>query len=66
MSRPELQNPPEIFYNDEEARKYTRNSRIMEIQSELSDRALELLSLPQDDVPRLLLDIGMFLLNPKP
>ncbi|KAL6191738.1 hypothetical protein ACLB2K_038128 [Fragaria x ananassa] len=58
MSRPELQNPPEIFYNDEEARKYTRNSRIMEIQSELSDRALELLALPQDDVPRLLLDIG--------
>ncbi|XP_050373504.1 18S rRNA (guanine-N(7))-methyltransferase RID2 [Argentina anserina] len=58
MSRPELQNPPEIFYNDDEARKYTRNSRIMEIQSELSDRALELLALPQDDVPRLLLDIG--------
>ncbi|PRQ37228.1 putative S-adenosyl-L-methionine-dependent methyltransferase [Rosa chinensis] len=58
MSRPELQNPPEIFYNDDEARKYTRNSRIMEIQSELSERALELLALPEDDVPRLLLDIG--------
>ncbi|XP_061989621.1 18S rRNA (guanine-N(7))-methyltransferase RID2 [Rosa rugosa] len=58
MSRPELQNPPEIFYNDDEARKYTRNSRIMEIQSELSERALELLALPEDDAPRLLLDIG--------
>ncbi|CAB4262152.1 unnamed protein product [Prunus armeniaca] len=58
MSRPELQAPPEIFYNEEEARKYTRNSRIMEIQSELSHRALELLSLPEDGVPRLLLDIG--------
>lgn len=30
----------------------------MEIQSELSERALELLALPEDDVPRLLLDIG--------
>ncbi|ONI27317.1 hypothetical protein PRUPE_1G079400 [Prunus persica] len=58
MSRPELQAPPEIFYNEEEARKYTRNSRIMEIQSELSHRALELLALPEDGVPRLLLDIG--------
>ncbi|KAM1067484.1 hypothetical protein FF1_022730 [Malus domestica] len=58
MSRPELQAPPEIFYNEEEARKYTRNSRIMEIQSELSHRALELLALPDDGVPRLLLDIG--------
>ncbi|CAN6552100.1 unnamed protein product [Malus baccata var. baccata] len=58
MSRPELQAPPEIFYNEDEARKYTRNSRIMEIQSELSHRALELLALPDDGVPRLLLDIG--------
>ena len=31
--------------------------RIMEIQSEMSERALELLALP-DDVPCLLLDIG--------
>lgn len=31
-SRPELQAPPEIFYNDEEARKYTSSSRIIEIQ----------------------------------
>ncbi len=30
--RPELQNPPEIFYNEEEAHKYTHNSRIMAIQ----------------------------------
>jgi 18S rRNA (guanine1575-N7)-methyltransferase len=30
--RPELTAPPEIFYNDEEARKYTTNSRMIEIQ----------------------------------
>ncbi|XP_042492269.1 18S rRNA (guanine-N(7))-methyltransferase RID2-like [Macadamia integrifolia] len=56
--RPELQAPPEIFYNDVEARKYTSSSRIMEIQAKLSERALELLALPDDGVPRLLVDIG--------
>lgn len=58
MSRPEIQAPPEIFYNDEEARKYTSSSRIIQIQAKLSERALELLALPDDGVPRLLLDIG--------
>ncbi|KAK8630278.1 hypothetical protein V6N13_079076 [Hibiscus sabdariffa] len=57
-SRPELQAPPEIFYDDSEARKYTSSSRIAEIQAKLSERALELLALPVDGVPRLLLDIG--------
>ncbi|CAI9102887.1 OLC1v1001255C1 [Oldenlandia corymbosa var. corymbosa] len=57
-SRPELQAPPEVFYNDDEARKYTSSSRIIEIQAQLSERALELLALPNDGVPKLLLDIG--------
>lgn len=57
-SRPEIQAPPEIFYNDVEARKYTSSSRIIEIQAKLSERALEFLALPDDGVPRLLLDIG--------
>ncbi|XP_043813816.1 18S rRNA (guanine-N(7))-methyltransferase RID2 isoform X2 [Manihot esculenta] len=57
-SRPELLAPPEIFYDDVEARKYTSSSRIIEIQSKLSERAVELLALPDDGVPRLLLDIG--------
>ncbi|KAI0488696.1 18S rRNA (guanine-N(7))-methyltransferase RID2 [Dendrobium catenatum] len=58
MPRPELQAPPEIFYNDTEARKYTTSSRIIEIQAKISERALELLNIPNDGVPRLLLDIG--------
>lgn len=58
MTRPELQAPPEIFYNESEARKYTTSSRIIEIQARISKRALELLNLPNDGVPRLLLDIG--------
>uniref|UniRef100_A0A0E0GE85 18S rRNA (guanine(1575)-N(7))-methyltransferase Bud23 C-terminal domain-containing protein n=2 Tax=Oryza nivara TaxID=4536 RepID=A0A0E0GE85_ORYNI len=58
MPRPEVQAPPEIFYNDSEARKYTTSSRIIEIQSRITERALELLALPNDGVPKLLLDIG--------
>ncbi|GAU35240.1 hypothetical protein TSUD_205160, partial [Trifolium subterraneum] len=57
-SRPERVAPPEIFYDDTEARKYTSSSRIIDIQAALSERALELLALPEDGVPKLLLDIG--------
>ncbi|KNA07317.1 hypothetical protein SOVF_173030, partial [Spinacia oleracea] len=31
-ARPELQAPPEIFYDQSEARKYTSSSRIIDIQ----------------------------------
>ncbi|XP_044463241.1 uncharacterized protein LOC123194139 [Mangifera indica] len=57
-NRPELKAPPEIFYDAEEACKYTSSSRIIGIQAQLSERAIELLALPDDGVPRLLLDIG--------
>lgn len=56
--RPEESAPPEIFYNDTEARKYTDNSRIIKIQTALTERALELLALPDDGTPKLLLDLG--------
>jgi 18S rRNA (guanine1575-N7)-methyltransferase len=56
--RPEHSNPPEIFYNDDEARKYTDNSRIINIQRQLTERALELLALPNDGSPKFLLDLG--------
>jgi len=60
MSRPEHTAPPEIFYNDEEAAKYTSNSRMIEIQASMTERAMELLCMPsaEDDGPKLLLDIG--------
>ena len=32
MSRPEHSAPPEIFYNEAEAEKYTNNTRMMNIQ----------------------------------
>ena len=56
--RPENAAPPEIFYDDTEARKYTENSRMVAIQTTLTERALELLALPDDGEPKLLLDIG--------
>ncbi|KAK2169319.1 hypothetical protein LSH36_11g09002 [Paralvinella palmiformis] len=55
--RPEHRAPPEIYYNEEEARKYTSNSRIIEIQQQLSERAIELLRLPEDQCC-FILDIG--------
>lgn len=55
--RPEHSAPPEIYYNEDEAKKYSSNSRIIEIQVEMAERAIELLMLPEDQ-PSLVLDIG--------
>ncbi|KAF6253437.1 S-adenosyl-L-methionine-dependent methyltransferase [Scenedesmus sp. NREL 46B-D3] len=49
--RPEHTAPPDIFYNEDEARKYTTNTRMMAIQEKLTQRALELLALPPDGTP---------------
>ncbi|KAG6851250.1 hypothetical protein H0H93_011686 [Arthromyces matolae] len=57
MSRPELQAPPEIYYGDIEAKKYTQNTRNQQIQADMTYRALELLNLPPEE-PAFLLDIG--------
>ncbi|XP_053222839.1 probable 18S rRNA (guanine-N(7))-methyltransferase [Podarcis raffonei] len=55
--RPEHRGPPELFYDETEARKYTHNSRMIEIQSQMSERAVELLGLPEDRTC-FLLDVG--------
>ena len=56
MSRPEQVAPAEIYYNDDEAAKYTNNTRIIEVQSQMSQRAIELLQLPGPGC--LILDLG--------
>ncbi|CAG2053850.1 unnamed protein product [Timema podura] len=56
MSRPEHLAPPEVFYNESEARKYSENSRMVDIQLQMSERALELLALP--DSICYILDLG--------
>ncbi|ORY90775.1 S-adenosyl-L-methionine-dependent methyltransferase [Leucosporidium creatinivorum] len=63
-NRPEHIAPPEVFYNATEAHKYSNNSRIQNIQAEMTYRCLELLDLPPSDEdediarPSYLLDIG--------
>jgi len=47
--------PPDLHYNDIEARKYTTSSRIQTVQASMTNRALELLDL---DSPSMILDIG--------
>lgn len=55
--RPEHLAPPEMFYDESEARKYTQNSRMIGIQEQMCRRAIELLLLSEDET-FLLLDIG--------
>ncbi|KFO35497.1 probable 18S rRNA (guanine-N(7))-methyltransferase isoform X1 [Fukomys damarensis] len=55
--RPEHGGPPELFYDQNEARKYVRNSRMIDVQTKMTERALELLCLPEGQ-PSYLLDIG--------
>lgn len=55
--RPENTGPPEEFYNEAEASKYAVSSRMASIQTELAQRCLDLLALPEDS-SALLLDIG--------
>src|SRR5690554_6807420 len=38
--------PPDLFYNDLEAKKYTTSSRIQNIQASMTNRCLDLLDLP--------------------
>ncbi|KAG5458063.1 MAG: methyltransferase activity protein [Olpidium bornovanus] len=55
--RPEHRAPPEHVYNEKEAHKYTENSRIAQVQAEMTGRALELLNLPAGK-SCFLLDVG--------
>jgi 18S rRNA (guanine1575-N7)-methyltransferase len=57
MSRPELTGHASLFYNAKEARKYDSSSRMVGIQREITDRAIELLKLPSDR-PSFILDVG--------
>ncbi|KAH9101006.1 hypothetical protein Ae201684P_007195 [Aphanomyces euteiches] len=57
MSRPEHVMPPELFYNEKEAAKYNSSSRIIKVQSDIAERAIELLNLPADK-EHFILDVG--------
>lgn len=55
--RPEQMAPAEIVYNFDEAQKYQNNTRMINIQREMTERAIEILAIPAG-CPRLILDIG--------
>ncbi|KAF1315802.1 Methyltransferase wbscr22, partial [Globisporangium splendens] len=57
MSRPEHISPPELFYDEKEAAKYNSSSRIVKVQEELANRAIELLNLPAGE-EKFILDVG--------
>ena len=46
MSRPEHTAPANEFYDVTEASKYAQNTRMLQIQRQMSERALELLAMP--------------------
>jgi predicted TPR repeat methyltransferase len=58
MSRPELTGHASLFYNQKEARKYHSSSRMVNVQREITLRAIELLLLPPDRPSSYILDIG--------
>jgi 18S rRNA (guanine1575-N7)-methyltransferase len=57
MSRPELTGHASSFYNEKEARKYDSSSRMIGVQREITERAIELLRLDSNN-PAFVLDIG--------
>lgn len=57
MSRPELTGEASSYYNLKEARKYDSSSRMIGVQREITERAIELLKLPKGQ-PCFILDVG--------
>lgn len=59
MSRPELTGHASNFYNEKEAKKYDSSSRMIGVQREITERAIELLRLPPiSEKPSFILDVG--------
>jgi cyclopropane fatty-acyl-phospholipid synthase-like methyltransferase len=57
FARPEHTGAAEAFYDEEEARKYTSSTRIVDIQAQMAERCIELLALPPG-FKGLVLDVG--------
>eukprot|EP00917_Polyrhabdina_sp_WS-2016_P000073 GHVP01000106.1.p1 GENE.GHVP01000106.1~~GHVP01000106.1.p1 ORF type:complete len:334 (-),score=91.86 GHVP01000106.1:547-1548(-) len=52
MTRPENEGPPQRHYDEEEARRYTQNSRIQKIQQQIALRSLELADLLPEEMKK--------------
>lgn len=53
---PEFTNPPQLYYDEKESRKYSQNTRIAKIQAEITQRAIQLLEVEEKNP--FILDIG--------
>jgi 18S rRNA (guanine1575-N7)-methyltransferase len=58
MSRPEHIAPADVYYNEDMAEKYAQGTRMINIQSKMTERCLELMMLSNDDSSKLILDVG--------
>eukprot|EP00792_Barthelona_sp_PAP020_P013550 TRINITY_DN890_c0_g1_i1.p1 TRINITY_DN890_c0_g1~~TRINITY_DN890_c0_g1_i1.p1 ORF type:complete len:274 (+),score=84.89 TRINITY_DN890_c0_g1_i1:56-877(+) len=56
--RPEYEMAPQLYYDEERANNYHKNSRIKKIQREMTERAIELLDLDPEEGAQYILDIG--------
>ncbi|KAM0680603.1 Williams Beuren syndrome chromosome region 22 protein [Glugoides intestinalis] len=54
---PEFTNPPQLYYDEKESKKYSQNSRMAKIQAEIAERAIQLLEI-DEKAPPFILDIG--------
>ena len=58
MERPEHTGPAALYYNDTEAEKYSNNIHMIEVQSHMAERALQLLGIEEGNDDCLILDVG--------
>mmetsp|Transcript_8427 Transcript_8427/g.22804 ORF Transcript_8427/g.22804 Transcript_8427/m.22804 type:complete len:319 (-) Transcript_8427:1136-2092(-) len=58
MSRPESTGHASNFYNEKEARKYNSSSRMISVQREITDRAIELSRMDETNSMMYVLDVG--------
>jgi 18S rRNA (guanine1575-N7)-methyltransferase len=56
--RPEHKATASSFYSGDNAAKYTAASRIVDVQTTMAERCLELVNFPASRGPQLVLDIG--------
>ncbi|KAG9396030.1 S-adenosyl-L-methionine-dependent methyltransferase [Carpediemonas membranifera] len=55
---PEETAPAQFFYDAAEAKKYTKQSHVKKVQSEMAARAVQMLMIPESDHVPLILDLG--------
>ena len=63
MSRPEHLMPPECYYNEDEAVKYTNCTRIINVQAEMAQRCMELIGISKEEGDKAKAEESLFILD---